>query len=131
MPYFQVFNETTRQGIFCGTNLHDTHKSHAGWRLYILFHSDLTVAGGGFNATYVQEYGKFFLYCLTHTHTHARMHTHARTHTHTHTHTHARMHTHARTHTHTRSLARTHIHTHARTLARTNTHTQTKFGMSV
>ena len=87
IPYFQVFNKTTRQGIFCGTNLHDTHKSQARW-LHIHFHSDLTVAGEGFNARYVQEYGKLFLYCLARTHARTLARTHARTHTHTHTHTH-------------------------------------------
>ena len=54
------------------------------------------------------------VYCVTCTHTHARMctHTHVRAHTDTHRHT---LHTHAHIHAHTRTHTCTHTHAHTHT----------------
>ena len=55
--YCQVFNTTSRIGIYCGTTLPKPHRSPLQ-QLIIHFYSDGSIDGAGFNLTFIEDYGK-------------------------------------------------------------------------
>ena len=65
--YFgQIFNTTSRIGIYCGTTLPKLPRSPLK-QLIIHFHTDGSIEGAGFNITFNEGYGKSYSIMLNFT----------------------------------------------------------------